>query len=146
MWDIQNVNQVIDILGLQGDSVDNIPGVPGIGPKTAAALLKEYGSLENILANAQNIKGKNGERLVTFADQARLSYQLATIDINVPIEFNVTDLHLDPLDRTVLADLFRELEFRSISMNILGPDPSTKPTPANTSAQGSFDFPEEKEV
>ena len=146
MWDIQNVNQVIDILGLQGDSVDNIPGVPGIGPKTAAALLKEYGSLENILANAQNIKGKNGERLVTFADQARLSYQLATIDINVPIEFNVTDLHLDPLDRTVLADLFRELEFRSISMNILGPDPSTKPIPANTSAQGSFDFPEEKEV
>ncbi len=146
MWDIQNVNQVIDILGLQGDSVDNIPGVPGIGPKTAAALLKEYGSLENILANAQNIKGKNGERLVTFADQARLSYQLATIDINVPIEFNVTDLHLDPLDRTVLADLFRELEFRSISMNILGPDPSTKPISANTSAQGSFDFPEEKEV
>jgi len=146
MWDIQNVNQVIDILGLQGDSVDNIPGVPGIGPKTAAALLKEYGTLENILANAHNIKGKNGERLVTFADQARLSYQLATIDINVPIEFNVTDLHLDPLDRTVLADLFRELEFRSISMNILGPDPTTKPIPANTSAQGSFDFPEEKEV
>jgi DNA polymerase I len=146
MWDIQNVNQVIDILGLQGDSVDNIPGVPGIGPKTAAALLKEYGTLENILANAQNIKGKNGERLVTFADQARLSYQLATIDINVPVEFNVTDLHLDPLDRTVLADLFKELEFRSISMNILGPDPTTKPIPTNTSAQGSFDFPEEKEV
>ena len=143
MWDIQNVNQVIDILGLQGDSVDNIPGVPGIGPKTAAVLLKEYGTLENILANAQNIKGKNGERLVTFADQARLSYQLATIDINVPIEFNVTDLHLDPLDRTVLADLFKELEFRSISMNILGPDPTTKPVSVNTSAQGSFDFPEE---
>lgn len=145
-WDIQNVNQVIDILGLQGDSVDNIPGVPGIGPKTAAILLKEYGTLENILANAQNIKGKNGERLVTFADQARLSYQLATIDINVPIEFNVTDLHLDPLDRTVLADLFKELEFRSISLNILGPDPTAKPIPANTSSQGSFDFPEEKVV
>lgn len=145
-WDIQNVSQVIDILGLQGDSVDNIPGVPGIGPKTAAVLLKEYGSLENILANAQNIKGKNGERLVTFADQARLSYQLATIDINVPIEFNVTDLLLDPLDRTVLADLFKELEFRSISLNILGPDPTTKPIPANTSAQGAFDFPEERAV
>lgn len=145
-WDIQNVNQVIDILGLQGDSVDNIPGVPGIGPKTAAALLKEYGTLENILANAKNIKGKNGERLVTFADQARLSYQLATIDINVPVEFNVTDLHLDPLDRTVLADLFKELEFRSISLNILGPDPTTKPIPSNTSAQGAFDFPEEKAV
>ncbi|MEY3321376.1 MAG: hypothetical protein RLZZ417_959 [Bacteroidota bacterium] len=145
-WDIQNVNQVIDILGLQGDSVDNIPGVPGIGPKTAAALLKEYGTLENILANAKNIKGKNGERLIEFAEQARLSYQLATIDINVPIEFNVTDLHLDPLDRNVLAELFKELEFRSISMNILGPDPTIKPIPANTSAQGSFDFPEEKEV
>ena len=145
-WDIQNVNQFIDILGLQGDSVDNIPGVPGIGPKTAAALLKEYGTLENILANAKNIKGKNGERLIEFAEQARLSYQLATIDINVPIEFNVTDLHLDPLDRNVLAELFKELEFRSISMNILGPDPTIKPIPANTSAQGSFDFPEEKEV
>lgn len=145
-WDIQNVSQVIDILGLQGDSVDNIPGVPGIGPKTAAALLKEYGTLENILANAKNIKGKNGERLVEFAEQARLSYQLATIDINVPIEFNVKDLHLDPLDRNVLAEIFRELEFRSISMNILGPDTSSAPpqvASSNNSAQGTFDFPEE---
>jgi DNA polymerase-1 len=147
MWDIQNVNQVIDILGLQGDSVDNIPGVPGIGPKTAAALLKEYGTLENILANAKNVKGKNGERLIEFAEQARLSYQLATIDINVPIEFNVTDLHLDPLDRNVLAELFKELEFRSISMNILGPDTSSTPAQSastSKSTQGSFDFPEEK--
>ncbi|MBU6168818.1 MAG: DNA polymerase I [Bacteroidetes bacterium] len=149
MWDIQNVNQVIDILGLQGDSVDNIPGVPGIGPKTAAALLKEYGSLENILANAKNIKGKNGERLIEFAEQARLSYQLATIEINVPIAFDATDLHLDPLDRPVLSEIFKELEFRSISMNILGPDtPSSAESKSSTlmsSMQGSFDFPEEKE-
>jgi DNA polymerase-1 len=149
MWDIQNVNQVIDILGLQGDSVDNIPGVPGIGPKTAASLLKEYGSLENILANAKNIKGKNGERLIEFAEQARLSYQLATIDTNVPIAFDVTDLHLDPLDKPVLFEIFKALEFRSISLNILGPEtPSTTQSAVSSSGastQGSFDFPEEVE-
>jgi DNA polymerase-1 len=145
-WDIQHVNQVIDILGLQGDSVDNIPGVPGIGPKTAAALLKEYGSLEHILANAKNIKGKNGERLLEFADQARLSYQLATIDTEVPVAFNIPDLHLDPPDKAVLADIFRELEFRSIALHILGPDTASVPTPtvsSGTPVQGSFDFPEE---
>ena len=72
-WEIERVEQVIDSLGLIGDSVDNIPGVPGIGPKTAVNLLKEYGTVENVIANAHNIKGKNGERIKEFAEQALLS-------------------------------------------------------------------------
>ncbi|MCB9081064.1 MAG: DNA polymerase I [Lewinellaceae bacterium] len=144
-WNIDRVEQVIDMLGLQGDSVDNIPGVPGIGPKTAATLLKEYGSVENLLANADKVKGKNGERLVEFAEQARLSKVLATIDLAVPIEFNEKDLHLDPLDGPVLAEIFRELEFRSLAQQILGEDtePAAVPTPsAGKSTQGSL-FPDE---
>src|SRR5690349_14172533 len=87
-WDIANVDQVRDILGLQGDTSDNIPGVPGIGPKTAAALLKQYGSVENIVAHAADLKGKQKELFTQFGDQAILSKKLATIITDVPIEFN----------------------------------------------------------
>jgi DNA polymerase-1 len=122
IWDIENVDQVIDCLGLIGDSVDNIPGVPGIGPKTATSLLKQYGTLENVLANATNIKGKNGERLVEFAEQARLSKRLATIELNSPITFDATEYLIDPMDKEVLSDIFRDLEFRSLATQILGED------------------------
>jgi DNA polymerase I len=119
-WEIDNVLQVIDSLGLIGDSVDNIPGVPGIGPKTAVTLLKEYGTLENVLANATNIKGKNGERLVEFADQALLSKRLATINLEVPIQFDAKQYQIDPMDRQALTEIFKELEFRTLAEQILG--------------------------
>jgi DNA polymerase I len=119
-WEINDVSQVIDSLGLIGDAVDNIPGVPGIGPKTAVTLLKEYGTLENILANAASIKGKNGERLIEYADQALMSKRLATINIEVPIQFNATQYQIDPMDRTVLTEIFKELEFRTLAVQILG--------------------------
>ena len=119
-WEIDHVDQVIDSLGLIGDSVDNIPGVPGIGPKTAVTLLKQYGTLENVLANASAIKGKNGERLVEFADQALLSKRLATINIEVPIQFDATAYQIDPMDRNALTEIFKELEFRTLAVQILG--------------------------
>jgi len=119
-WEITSVDQVIDSLGLIGDSVDNIPGVPGIGPKTAVTLLRDYGTLENVLANADNIKGKNGERLKEFADQAMLSKRLATIKLDVPINFDAEAYHIDPMDKPALSEIFKELEFRSLALQILG--------------------------
>src|SRR6188472_2234653 len=92
MRDIENVSQVIDMLGLQGDSSDNIPGIPGFGPKTAAVLLKQYGSIENIIANADNLKGKQKELVKQYGDQALLSKKLATIVIDVPVAFNEKEL------------------------------------------------------
>jgi DNA polymerase-1 len=95
-WDISRVDQVIDVLGLQGDSVDNIPGIPGIGPKTAVALLKEYGTVENLIANADQLKGKQKENVIQFAEQGLMSKRLATIDINSPIQFDAEKFTLRP--------------------------------------------------
>lgn len=87
-WDIQNVSQVIDMLGLQGDTSDNIPGIPGVGPKTAAELLKQYGTVENVIEHAGELKGKLKERVEQFGEQAILSKKLATILLEVPIKFD----------------------------------------------------------
>lgn len=136
-WNIKRTDQVIDILGLQGDSVDNIPGVPGIGPKTAATLLEKYDTIEGVLANVHELKGKQQESLTNFAEQARLSRILATIDINVPIEFDEEALKLVDYDRDALSELFRELEFRTLATSILKGSstaqsiyPSTASTPS----------------
>lgn len=126
-WDIERVDQVIDVLGLQGDSVDNIPGVPGIGPKTAVTLLKEFGSVENIIANADKLKGKQKENVINFADQALLSKRLATIDINSPIQFDATRYNLDPMNKEKLKEIFLELEFRTLAQQILGNDAISTP-------------------
>ncbi|MEY3050551.1 MAG: hypothetical protein RLY31_336 [Bacteroidota bacterium] len=135
-WGIRHVDQVVDMLGLQGDAVDNIPGVPGIGPKTAATLLASYGSVENLLQHVADVKGKNKERLETFADQALLSKKLAVIDIDAPIDFDAHHFDLEPFDRDTLADIFRELEFRSLAEKILGRPAAAKPR--QTSVQGNL--------
>lgn len=119
-WDIERVDQVIDILGLQGDKVDNIPGVPGIGPKTAVKLLKLYNDVDGILANTEELKGKQKENLETYAEQARLSKQLATIKLDVPIQFDAKEYILEEFDKPKLEELFKELEFRSLAIQILG--------------------------
>ena len=119
-WDITHPDQVIDMLGLMGDSVDNIPGVPGIGPKTAAKFIGEYGSIENLLDNADKIRGKNKERLQEYREQALLSKKLATIIQDVPIQFDPEAYLIEDFDREYLTDIFRELEFRSIANEILG--------------------------
>lgn len=119
-WEIDKVEQVIDILGLQGDSSDNIPGIPGIGPKTAKKLLKTFGSVESLIEKSDQLKGKQKENVKKFADQAILSKKLATIEQNVPIEFDPKSLEIEPFDREKLSELFKELEFRTLARSILG--------------------------
>lgn len=119
-WGIEKPEQVIDILGLMGDNVDNIPGMPGIGPKTAAKLIQEFGSVENLIKNAAKLKGKQKEIVENFADQGMLSKQLATIELNVPITFVDRDYEIDAFDNEKLSEIFKELEFRSLAREILG--------------------------
>ncbi len=114
-WDIENVSQVTDMLGLQGDTSDNIPGIPGIGPKTAAALIKKYGSVENAVAHAHELKGKQKELLETYGDQAILSKKLATIIVDVPVAFDEEDLRYTGPVVDVLKPIFDELEFKGIA-------------------------------
>lgn len=121
-WEIERPEQVIDILGMWGDAVDNIPGIPSVGEKTAKKLIKEYGSMENIIANAANIKGKLGENIANFAEQGVISKKLATIILDVPISVTDEQLHIDPPNKERLAELFAELEFRTIGKRILGAD------------------------
>ncbi len=90
-WCIESVDQIIDILGLMGDAVDNIPGIAGVGQKTACKLLTEYKTLENVLANAENIKGALGEKIRNGKDNAVMSKKLATIITSVPVEFHEED-------------------------------------------------------
>ncbi|MFM2146211.1 MAG: polymerase [Bacteroidota bacterium] len=119
-WNIQKVDQVIDILGLMGDAVDNIPGIPGVGEKTAAKLLAEYGTLENVLANADKIKGAMGEKVRKGKESAILSKKLATIITNVPIAFHETDFMVKDMNKEALKSIFTELEFRTLGQRILG--------------------------
>lgn len=130
-WDIAKVEQVIDILGLQGDSVDNIPGIPGIGAKTAVKLLKLYDSVEGLIANADKLKGKQQEKVIAFADQGILSKKLATIDINVPIQFDAATYIMEEMDKEKMSILFKDLEFRTLAKQILGEGNTTTGTQQN---------------
>ncbi len=121
-WCIDNVSQVIDMLGLMGDAVDNIPGIKGVGEKTACKLLKEYGTLENILDNADNIKGALGEKIRAGKEDAIMSKKLATIITTVPVEFHEEDYRLKEWNKQELIDVFTELEFKSLGKRILGDD------------------------
>ena len=112
-YSLKNPEQMIDLLGLWGDASDNIPGVPGIGEKTAIKLLAKYDSVEGLLANSHELKGKQKENVENFADQALLSKQLATIILDVPVEFNPNELKLKDPDENFLKELFEELEFRN---------------------------------
>ena len=121
-WNIKNVSQVIDILGLMGDAVDNIPGIAGVGEKTASKLLAEYETIENVLANAENIKGALGEKIRNGKEAAIISKKLATIIMNVPVEFHEEDFSLKEWNREKLKEVFTELEFKTIGRRILGED------------------------
>jgi len=133
-WNIRSVDQVIDMLGLMGDAVDNIPGIAGVGEKTASKLLNEYGTLENILANADSIKGALGEKVRNGKDAAILSKKLATIITNVPVEFHEKDFRLKDWNREALKEIFTELEFKTVAKRILGEDIQVV-TQANQSVQ-----------
>jgi DNA polymerase-1 len=119
-WGIKNVNQVIDILGLMGDAADNIPGIAGVGEKTAAKLLAQYETLENVLADAENIKGALGEKIRAGKEMAILSKKLATIITEVPCQFHEEDFRIKAYNTEALKDIFTELEFKTLGKRILG--------------------------
>lgn len=136
-WDIDNVSQVIDMLGLQGDTSDNIPGIPGIGPKTASVLLKKYGTVENIIKHAHELKGKQKERVEEFGEQAILSKKLATIITDVPVEFDEEKLKYTALNEEVLRPIFEELEFRAIMTRAFATSGGATPPPIEKGAKAS---------
>jgi DNA polymerase-1 len=112
---IETTDQVIDILGLMGDSSDNIPGCPGIGPKTAQKLIADFGSIDNLYENIEKLQGKQKENLIEYEEQVRLSKKLVTIIRDVPIEFNTKELSRDDIDKESLKAVFDELEFRNLT-------------------------------
>ncbi len=118
--------QVIDVLGLMGDSADNIPGCPGVGPKTAMKLVSEFKSVDGLYQNIDSQKGKLKENLVEFEQQVRMSRKLAEIILDVPVEFNEDKLIMEDPDIQKLNDLFTELEFRQLIRK-----QEAKPTPAS---------------
>jgi DNA polymerase-1 len=117
-WEVERVDQVIDILGLWGDAVDNIPGVPGVGEKTAKKLIQEYGSVENILANTAQLKGAMKEKFENNREQALLSKRLATINTAVPVDLHPDELILKTPDEEKLREVFQELEFRTMMKRV----------------------------
>src|SRR5690606_3638156 len=119
-WEITDVSQVIDILGLWGDAVDNIPGIPGIGEKTAKKLIQEFGSVEGLIANTDKLKGKLQENVINYTEQGLVSKRLATILLDVPIALEEEKLLLQEPNREVLEPLFAELEFRTLGKRVFG--------------------------
>ena len=113
-YDLSSTSQVIDLLALMGDSADNFPGCPGVGPKTAAKLIAQFGSIDNMLANSSQIKGKLREKVECAVDDIRMSKFLATIRTDVPIDLNLDQLKVEEPDTAKLAEIFTELEFKSL--------------------------------
>jgi DNA polymerase-1 len=116
-FEVTDPLQVIDFLGMMGDSSDNIPGLPGVGEKTAKKFLAQYGSMENLLANTHELKGKLKEKIEGAKELGLLSKKLATIMLDVPVTFNAKDFELDQPDIEKVTELFNELEFRNLLVN-----------------------------
>ncbi len=126
-WGIKRIDQVIDMLALMGDAVDNIPGIPGVGEKTAAKLLAEYDNVENILANADKIKGAMGEKIRNGRESAIMSKKLATIITNVPLPFHEEDFRIKEKNVEDLTTIFNELEFKTLGKRVLGDNAPAAP-------------------
>ncbi|WP_142784917.1 DNA polymerase I [Changchengzhania lutea] len=118
-FEVETPMQVIDFLGMMGDSSDNIPGLPGVGEKTAKKFIKEFGSMENLLANTDQLKGKMREKVEASKELGMLSKELATIMLDVPVTFNAKDFELDHPDIEAVKNIFQELEFRRLTDNFL---------------------------
>jgi len=116
-------NRIIDYLALMGDKADNIPGVPSVGPKTATKLLQQYDSLDGVIAHADEVKGKMGEKLRDAVADLPLSYQLATIVLDVPLDDTPTSLLLQPQDNEGLLSLFKQLDFKTWTAELVSADP-----------------------
>lgn len=131
-WDIKNVGQVVDILGLMGDASDNIPGIKGVGEKTAIQLVRDFDSIENLLQNTGKLKGKLKEKVETGKELALKSKKLAAIICDVPVEFDEEKLKVREKNRDVLRELFAELEFRRLAGQVLGESPAAVVAAAGT--------------
>lgn len=139
-WEIKNVQQLIDVLGLMGDKVDNIPGIPGVGEKTAIQLVKDFGSIENLLQNTNQLKGKLKEKVEANKELALLSKKLATIMLDVPITWDEEQLKRKEWNKEALKELFTELEFKQLAQRLLGEEivlPAKEKKSVN-SAQGDL--------
>ncbi|MBL4594113.1 MAG: DNA polymerase I, partial [Flavobacteriales bacterium] len=127
--------KVIDILGLWGDAVDNIPGIPGIGEKTSKILIAKYGSVEGLIEHAEELKGKQRENVIEFAEQGLLSKKLATIILDVPVEYDIADFKIEKPDEVKITELFAELEFRNLAKKVLGKEIQIKSAPVQVGGQ-----------
>lgn len=146
-FEVEHPKQVIDILGLWGDAADNIPGIPGIGEKTSKKLIKQYGSVENLIANADDLKGKQKENVINFAEQGLLSKKLATILLDAPVKFDEKDFLNEDPDKEKVLELFSELEFRTLARKVLGDGVQLQqvasPVSSDNGQMGLFDQVEE---
>ena len=116
-FEVQDPKQVIDFLGMKGDAVDNIPGLPGVGDKTAKKFINLYGSMEGLIENVHELKGKMREKVEANAELGLLSKKLATILLDVPVDFNAKNFELDEPDHEKVNKIFQELEFRRLIEN-----------------------------
>lgn len=138
-FEIENPDQVRDILGLWGDSADNIPGIPGVGEKTAKELIKQFGSIENLIVNTDKLKGKLKERVEEHKEKAILSKRLATIWIDAPVELEEEKLRVSTPKEELIREVFAELEFRNLLNRVLGAgaEPATVKAAAPKAAKPS---------
>ena len=134
-FEVKDPAQVIDILGLWGDAADNIPGIPGIGEKTAKKLIADYGSMEGVFQNVEQLKGKMKENVINYEDQGRLSRMLATIITDAPVPFDPIDLNLDAPDKDKILEIFTELEFRNLAKRVTGEEIVVTAAAANENGQ-----------
>jgi DNA polymerase-1 len=137
-FEVNDPSQVIDILGLWGDAADNIPGIPGIGEKTAKKLIADYGSMEGVFKNVEQLKGKMKENVINYEEQGRLSRMLATIITDAPVPFDPIDLNLDSPDKDKILEIFTELEFRNLAKRVTGEEIVV--TAAAVSENGQLDL------
>ncbi|WP_298904397.1 DNA polymerase I [uncultured Psychroserpens sp.] len=138
-FEVTDPMQVIDFLGMMGDASDNIPGLPGVGEKTAKKFINQFGSMEGLLANTDQLKGKMKEKVEANGELGLLSKKLATIMLDVPVEFNAKDFELDHPDIEKVKEIFQNLEFRRLTDNFLKTfsteeETSTKPNSVTSSA------------
>ncbi|MCC1484311.1 DNA polymerase I [Winogradskyella immobilis] len=142
-FEVTDPLQVIDFLGMMGDSSDNIPGLPGVGEKTAKKFLTQYGSMENLLANTHELKGKMKEKIEANGELGLLSKKLATIMLDVPVEFHAEDFKLDQPDIPKVTEIFQELEFRRLIDNF-NKTFASETTTVSDNAQKTIEKPEVK--
>jgi DNA polymerase I len=119
-FEIEKVDQVRDILGLMGDAVDNVPGIPGVGAKTAVKLIREFGSIENLINGVDKLSGKLRDKVEEFSEQAILSKKLVTIQCDVPVGYDLEKMKFGEPDKEMLKNIFEELEFRTMAKRVFG--------------------------